>query len=345
MWTKRQILVAAVVVVVVLTLLIALCVGIFYNLQNLRGRNITATQAARQAVEAHDLETFKKYVDVDKLVDQAATQILTEQINSTIDPQSYSTDAIQTRYENQLKPDFVQSAQAALEEYVSTGKVTYPATLTEAQKFLKETGAASCELKSISKPRLEGHTQYSTAIFYNPYLKFSFELELELTDSAEVGWRITSAKGFEDYYKGYRRSLRHKLDSLNMPIGHKMDEIFHVKSFSVESAGGDEYGISKTLNIAIKADVKSDKPLSKIVGNVILSGKGEHESIAPFTIDMTDRKQGVQVFNVKKTLNPFVRNDADAMKHGLRVKDIHIEVTEIIFEDGTNLKLLDRLPE
>ena len=45
---------------------------------------------------------------------------------------------------------------------------------------------------------------------------------------------------------------------------------------------------------------------------------------------MTDCEQGVQIFNVTKTLNPFVRAD---------------EVTEIIFADGTNLKLLDRLPE
>lgn len=332
-------------VAVVLILLIALGVGIFYNLQNLRGKNITATQAARQAAEAHDLETFKKYVDIDKLVEQAATQILTEQINSTIEPSTYSTESIQTRYDNELKPDFIKSARAAFEEYVSTGEVTYPATLTEAQKFLKVTDAASCELKSISKPYLEGHKKYSTAIFYNPYMKFSFELELELTDSEEVGWRITSAKGFGDYYKGYRRLLRHKLDSLNMPIAQKMDEIFHVKSFSVHSAGGDEYGISKTLDIAIKADVKSDKPLSKIIGNVTLSGKSDRESIAPFTIDMTEKEQGVQIFDVTKTLNPFVRNDADAMKHGFRLKDMHIEVTEIIFADGTNLKLLDKLPE
>ena len=60
---------------------------------------------------------------------------------------------------------------------------------------------------------------------------------------------------------------------------------------------------------------------------------------------MIGQPQGVQTFDVKKTLNPFVRADVDAMKHGLRKKDIHIEVTEIIFADGTNLKLLDQLPE
>ena len=170
----------------------------------------------------------------------------------------------------------------------------------------------------------------------------SIELELEL--DAENNWQITDARGFENYYSGYRRSLRRKLNSLNAPIGRQMDEIFKVKSFMVQHEGGDEYGFSQTLNIAIKADVKSDKPLAKILGNVIL-GKGDRESFAPFAIDMSQAEQGIQIFNVTKTLNPFIRADADAMKHGFKKNDISIEVTEIIFADGTNLKLLDSLPE
>ena len=124
-----------------------------------------------------------------------------------------------------------------------------------------------------------------------------------------------------------------------------MDEIFKVKSFKVKSSEGDEYGFSKTLNISLKCDVYSEKPLDKVVGNVIILGKDGKENFTPFVIDMIDAPQGIQTFDVTKTLNPFVRADVDAMKHGLRKKDIHIEVTEIIFVDGTSLKLLDQLPE
>ena len=330
-------------VAVVLLLIAALGYGIYNNFQQIMNRPGTATQEARKAIEAHDLEKFNKYVDSDALIELAAEQILTAQINSTIAPTAYSMDELQMRYEK-LKPDFVKSARAALDEYIATGKVTYPANLTETQKFLKDSGTASCELKSITKPRLEGHAQYSTAIFYNPKMKFSFELELELREGTDGNWRVVNAKGFKDYYTAYRRALRKKLDSLNAPIGRQMNEIFLVKSFRAQNTGGDEYGFSQTLNIAIKADVKSDKPLAKVIG-IIALGKGEQESVAPFEIDMLNVEQGLQTFNVTKTLNPFVRNDADAMKHGFKKKDIHIEVTEIIFADGTNLKQLDRLPE
>ena len=336
-----KILAAAAVFLIVMT---ALGVGIYDNIQKIMNRPGTATQEARKALEAHDLAKFNQYVDTDALIDRAATQILTEQINSSVDPTAYSIEEIHSRYENQLKPDFVQSARAALEEYIKTGKVTYPATLTAAQDFLKQSGAASCEIKSFTKPKLEGHAQYSTVMFYNEQMNFSFELELELREDPDGNWRIVDAKGFDSYYAGWRRALRKRLVALNTPIGQQMDEIFLVKSFRVESAGGDEYGFSKNLNIAIKADVKSDKPLDKVVGHVIL-GKGDRESIAPFEIDMLGVAQGVQTFNVTKTLNPFVKTDSDAMKHGLRRRDIRIEVTEIVFADGTNLKLLDRLPD
>ncbi|MBQ6296582.1 MAG: hypothetical protein IJK81_02685 [Selenomonadaceae bacterium] len=299
---------------------------------------------ARQAVEAHDLETFKRYVDLDKLIDSAAEEILTEQINSTLAPTAYSMDELQSRYDK-LKLDFVDTARAAAEEYISTGKVTFPNNLSDAQNLLKKSDVASCEIKSITKPQKDGNTKIVTMMIHNPTMKFNFEIELILEPGGEVEWRITDAKGFGDYYKGYRRMLRRKLDSLNAPIAREMDSTFKVKSFSVKNEGGDEYGFSQTLNIEIKASVLSDKPIAQIHGDIVLNGKDENESRTPFTVDITNRAQGLQTFNVTKTLNPFVRADADAMKHGFRKNDIHIEVTEIIFADGTNLKQLDSLPE
>ena len=268
---------------------------------------------------------------------------MSAQINETIAPTAYSMDQLKLRYE-QLKPDFVNSARAAVDEYITSGKITFPDTLTDAQKFLLKSGAASCEIKTVTRPQQEGDVQISTVIFYNAQMKFNFELELELTHDTQGNWRITGAKGFDDFYTGYRRALRNKLDSLNAPIVRELDEIFLVKSFRAQMSEGDEYGFSQTLELEIKADVKSDKPLSKVVGTITL-GKGDRESVAPFEIDMVGRAQGIQSFNVTKTLNPFIRADVDAMKHGLKKREIRIEVTEIIFADGTNLKQLDELPD
>ncbi|MBR4152852.1 MAG: hypothetical protein IKT98_07825 [Selenomonadaceae bacterium] len=320
-------------------------IGIQHNLRKLPIQPVNSLKAAREALEKHDLETFKKYVDTDAIIEVAAKEILTAQINSEILPTAYSMDELQNRYENQLKPEFINSARAALDEYILTGAVNFPYYLNDAQNFLNKSGVTSCEIKSFSTPHLVGNEMLSSIIFYNAQMKFSFEIVVELEPDDKVGWRITNARGFEDYYNGYRSALRRRLDSLNAPIGRQMDEIFKVKSFKVKSSDGDEYGFSKTLNISLKCDIHYDKPLAQIIGNVIMLGKDGKEHFSPFVIDMIDQPQGIQTLEVTKTLNPFVRADVDAMRHGLRKKDLHIEVTEIIFEDGTNLKLLDQLPE
>ena len=339
MTTKKILLLIG--VLLILTGVVGL--GTFYTYQKFKSKPVNAVRAARAAVDKHDLAEFQKFVDLDALIDIAAKEILTAQINATLDPATYSVDEVQSRYEKQ-KADFVQSARSAADEFLATGKVTFPQNMSDAQKFLKKSGVTSCEIRGTTKPRLEGDVQTATVTFYNRYMKFSFELELELSPADENLWRITAAKGFDNYYAGYRRSLKRKLDSLNAPIGRQMDEIFSVKSFNVSNAGGDEYGFSQNLNVAIKADVRSEKRLSKIVGNIIIVQDGQ-ESFSPFTIDMYQKPQGLQTFNVTKVLNPFVRADVNAMKHGLRKSDIHIEVTEIVFADGSKLKLLNELPE
>ena len=67
--------------------------------------------------------------------------------------------------------------------------------------------------------------------------------------------------------------------------------------------------------------------------------------MTPFSVEVTNSKNGVQDFNIDKVLNPFVREDADVMRHGLRKSAIHIEITQIDFADGTTLKELDELAE
>ena len=309
-------------VVVVLIAIVALAFGIYHNVEQLKARNMTATAAARQAVQAHDIAEVNRHVDIDALIEQAAAEILSAQINSTMAPTAYSMDALKIRYE-ELKPDFIASARAAVDEYITDGKITFPENLSGVQKFFRDSGLNSCEIKSITKPHAEGNIQTSTVIIHNAKMNFDFEVELELERDGEGNWRITKADGFDGYYSGYRRALRRKLDSLNAPIAAKMDEIFVVKSFKAKMSEGDEYGFSRTLDILLKADVKSDKPLDKIIGTVTI-GKGERESVAPFVIDMVGRAQGVQSFSVTKTLNPFVRADVDAMKHGLKPNDIHV---------------------
>ena len=299
----------------------------------------------RNTISERNVEEFHRLVDVDAILDNAADEILLEKMSEDKTP--YSMQQVADVYNNEVKPDFLNVTKSAIDEYILTGKITLPNPVqTNAQRWLKHSEMASCVIESMSKPIITGDTATAVAYFRNDALKFSFELKLDLERlEKKGGWKIVGVKGLEDFNKALKRGLAKKLDSLNAPIRSKMDEIIKIKELNARIGEGDEYGFSQTLKIAMKAEVKSSKPLSKIIGHILVDDGEERENTAPFTIDMAYHPQGLQTFNVDKVLNPFVRGDVNIMKHGMRRSQLVAEIDEIIFLDGTNIKALDKLPD
>ncbi|MBQ7197751.1 MAG: hypothetical protein IJS29_00660 [Selenomonadaceae bacterium] len=331
-------------IIIPLLLIIAVSIGAVIAYTSMGKSSTNPIKILRQSISNHDAEKFYKIVDVDAVLDSAAKEILTAQINSTVDALAYSTQNYMTAYEN-LKPNFVTAAKNYLDEYISTGKINFQEPLTPAQKFFKSSAVDSCTIKSFSKLKTEDGETHAKLEFLNERLNFYFEIDLTLEKVEKNSWRIVNATGFENYFNGYRRATRKSLEKLNAPIRDKISEIVQLKGFSAGIAEGDEYGFSQTLKMTIRADIKSDKPISRIVGNIIIEGKDDREGVTPFSMDMVGRENGVQDFDVVKTLNPFVREDVEVMRHGLRRDNLHIEVMQIDFADGTTLKEFDELPE
>ena len=302
-----------------------------------------SVQIIRESLENHDAETFYLLFDIDKVLEDAATEILTAQINSEINSTTYSTQDIENIFTNR-KAEFIPAAKSAVNDYVTGGKINFPDNLTATQKWLKDSEVVRCSIKNISKFVISDGKAHAKVEFYNSSLRFSFELEIFMEKLDKKNWRVVEVKNFENYLVGLNRALKKKLESLNAPIREEISDIFIVKGYDAKVIGGDEYGFSKTLRLSMKADVKTEKQLSKIIGRIIIVGKNGSEGITPFEIDMAYKPKGLQTFTVDKVLNPFVREDADAMKHGLRKSDLHVEITEIVFMDGTSLKQLNELP-
>ena len=324
-------------------LLIALGVGAFRAYRQIQTTPTNSIKVIQEAIQAHDAATFNSLFDVDAVLNDAAEEILTAQINSEVNSTTYSTQDLASIYEMR-KADFLTSTKAAVEEYISSGKINFPENLTPTQKWLKDSEVTHCAVKNISKTVINEGKAKTKIEFYNSDLRFSFELEVTLEKVDKNNWRVVEVKNFENYLSGLNRALKKKLETLNAPIREEISDVFVLKGFDAKVGEGDEYGFSKTLKMTIKADVKTEKPLAKIIGRIIIEGRNGTEGITPFEIDMAYKPTGVQTFNVDKVLNPFVREDADAMKHGLRKSDLHVEIVEVVYMDGTTLKQLDELP-
>ncbi len=331
-------------ITILLVLLIGVGIGAYRSLQDLQNLPIKSMKNIQDTIDQRDAENFYRLVDIDKVLDDAAKEILSAKINAEFGATAYSMQELANIFE-QRKPEFTSITKKAVDDYISTGKVNLSNTSSPTLKWLKDSEINSCVIKQISKPVIKENSATCKIEFYNQSLLFSFELEFALEKIDKNQWRIIGATGFENYLAGLNRALKKKLERLNAPVRNEIKDIFIIKGFSAKVVEGDEYGFSKTLKIDLKADVKPEKPLSKIVGRIIIVGRNGDEGITPFEIDMAYKPTGLQTFTINKTLNPFVQQDADAMKHGLRRNDLHIEITEIIYMDGTNLKQFEEIPE
>lgn len=331
-------------ILVPIILLFALGIGAFRAYSQLKNLPIHSLKNIQETISHGDAENFYKLIDVDKVVENAAEEILTEQINAQLNSTVYSMQEVNEIY-NQRKPEFINATKLAIQDYISSGEVKFADNLTPTQKWFKDSEINSCVIKQISRPKVKENSATSTIEFYNQSLLFSFELDFELEKIDKKTWKIIGAKGFENYLVGLNRALQKKLERLNAPVRDEIKNIFVMKGYDAKVVEGDEYGFSKTMKISIKADVKPEKPLSKIIGRIIIVGRDGEEGITPFEIDMAYKPTGLQTFTIDKVLNPFVRQDSDAMKHGLRKSDLHIEITELIYMDGTTLKQLEDFPD
>ena len=331
-------------IIFLLIILVALGIGSFRAYNQLKNMPIKSMTNIQDTIDQRDTENFYKLVDVDNVLNTAAEEILTAQINAEINSTAYSMQEVANIYE-QRKPEFISASKSAVNDYITGGKVNFQNNLTPTQKWLKDSEINSCVIKNISKPKVKDNSATSKVEFYNQSLLFSFEINFALEKIDNDTWKIVGATGFENYLAGLNRALKKKLERINAPVRNEMKDIFAVKGFDAKVVEGDEYGFSRTMKVAIKADVKSEKNLSKIIGRIIIVGKDGDEGVTPFEIDMAYKPKGLQTFNVDKVLNPFVKQDAEAMKHGLKKSAIHIEITEVDFMDGTTLKQFDELPE
>ena len=337
----KKILIAAIAFVVILA---AVGIGLFISYNQMKKLPANSFKTIRDAIAAHDAATFYKMVDIDAILNTAAEEILVEQLNQ--DTTAYSMQEVANTYNNELKPDFISVTKRAVDEYLTTGRVNLDAiAMTNTQRWLKRSSINSCEIIGISKPATMGQNGSALIMFNNSDLKFSFELELELERDEQNGWKVINAKGFNDYNKALKRALDKKLAALNAPIYSQLNEIVDVRELNARIGEGDEYGFSQMLKISMKADVKSKKPLARIVGKIIIGYNDDSANPAPFVIDMAYHPTGLQTFNIDKVLNPFVRADVDIMKHGLRRSALRAEIDEVDFLDGTVLKVLDQLPD
>jgi len=341
-------MVKKIILILVPFIIVALLAGTLGAYTNYKKLPAYSVKFIRSTIPDHNWEGFREYVDVDGIVEAAAGELLEEKMaQMEKDTGAYSMKQMSDAYEQEVKPEFIRVMTKGFEDYISRGRIKFPEgkELSDTERLLKNYMVNSMQIVSISKPSVSNGEGSFLIEFANPELKTSFEMEAKIAQQDNGMWKITGISGWKACAKAIDKAMKARLDRLNSPIRQKMQDIMDIKEISAEIGPRDEYGFSETLRIRIKADIKSDEPLSAIIGRVNIEVPDGEDTFAPFEVDMNFRPQGLQTVEVEKVLNPFVRSDVKIMRNGLTRRAFHGEITGVVFKNGKRLELLTSLPD
>ncbi len=175
-----------------------------------------ALEQTEQAIESHDLEAFRKYVDVEHLVDHSFDGLMA----GLLDTGGGISEEARTAAEDvvlMMKAPILSSFHDAIEQYVSTG-AWEPETADEASKLdasdlLARSGLYKTELRQwgdIQPGEDENHAIVDIHV-YQQEAGSEFVFKALMVKEEDI-WRITEIQNFRDFVVMVGKARRLELD-------------------------------------------------------------------------------------------------------------------------------------
>ena len=318
-------------------LIVVVGAGIFGAMQVKKSKPSYSIDHIRSSIRNHDYASFSHYVDVDKITEHAADEILKQQLAE--DVTTTSMNELRAKFENQMKPEFINAVKNAAEQYISTGKVYFSEQPNATEKFIQDARIETIRINRLYVTQENSGAAVARITFADDDLQTFFDLDATLRKSGD-GWHITDVDNWKKCYADYKLALKYKLERINDPIRSQMKDAVEIKITSVRIGEGDEYGFSKDLHLNVRVKILTGAPIEKIYARVVIDSDKE-QVFAPFELY---QPTGEQTIDVEKILSPFVKAEVNLMKHGIHGEDLSLEILQIDYADGSTLKILEELP-
>lgn len=213
-----------------------------------------ALQQIVKAVETHDVELFRKYVDVNTV----ASRFIGDMMDSVTQDEESGDEASELGKNfgkglvNLMKPRLTEIIAEQLDKYVETGDLGKSAqadkkeaiSLTEVQDRI---GKHIRDLKYVKK---EGKIAIAGIGIYNEKFQKELTLELKLREKDGGYWQLVELSNFGSMLQEINSLSKAKLDDLNRPAKDKMAQALTVSSIR-KTQETDEHGFSQKVFVTI----------------------------------------------------------------------------------------------
>ena len=123
----------------------------------------------------------------------------------------------------------------------------------------------------------------------------------------------------------------------------EIDQAVKMSGFNGQIRQDDDYGFSFTLLLSGTAEIRASKALESFSGYILVTDPAGAVSTGKYTYKANGSTTGTEKMELSKSLNLF--GDSELIKAQAQGYKFDATVTELMYQDGSEVKLLDKLPE
>ena len=303
-----------------------------------------ALSRAREAVERHDVATFQKYVDLDRVIASFIEQWLQYEHGKKKEKTGwdYLGMALAKGLLSTVQPYVVNEIKESVIAYIKTGKEN---VLLKGEGDVREVGEILGKIKT-AEGKFDGvdyvreEEKVARVGMKIHFDRYDAPLILELTmEKADGSWKVVELANLAEFLQNLDELERKKIAELNKPIIEEMKK--HLVLVDWKKEGYKDFLIKQVVvTLRLKNDWKEevDKCDLKVIiknsrGKVLFRGTVESD------VNLASGKVGDIVF--KRTVGFFDSNGYYLFNTPQSELKIEIEPVYVKFTSGKELKLYE----
>lgn len=300
-----------------------------------------ALREIREALEQRDAAKFEKYVDVESVASHFFDDLIEYQRRRASSKQG--ADAIGEAFGAALfeliKPRLVQMSRDAVIRWVESGSWDFSAGEgTERLTDLPLLAEGLGDFKGIGHVKREGKIALVGLDFRNPRLNADLTLELKLRD---VGghWRLVEFANMNQLSERIDSLEAARLEELNASIRSEISKVLYVEPVGLTVEVDHAFFTTSEVYFSALVQNKSDRAIERVSATVrVRAPNGQLINAVEVGMD------SLRPLQLRTPVWKLVESLGD-LRDVYSVAKTEIEVREILFEDGTRLRVRRSLYE
>lgn len=333
---KKKIVLAAVAAVIVIALL-----GYWYWTKTPQ----YSLKQMQESVAKHDLAAFNKYVDIDSVTSRAIDQLLELKLNDPKDVQDDTTKNFAAGLIKILKPQLVAVAKEEMKTFVEKGTTELPDNQSPNNPKMKEllnTGSGKAEFKGVAYTNKDGKIATVGIDMFYPKLNSTTLLEVRMREM-DGYWQIAEISNLASFVKKLEELETAKLAEINKQTIHEINSAIRLENITITKQSPNRY--AKVVTFPSRITFLTQKDIREFQGLITVKTQ-DGKLLLKDTVQATGTTTPGKVVDMtwSKEVNMFSQADNLMFNTPADQLVVSMEFQRLKFSDGTELKLLDKLP-